>query len=103
MGWHMPGCDSLTSGASGESCRVRPCFASRSVSAERELAYLCHSELSLSLRPGPDCFNRLARTIILRTFSFKDREDSFSLLRRQEREAPVIARATLHGSIRCGL
>jgi len=43
MGWHMPGCDSLTGGASGESCRVRLSFASRRVRAKREPAYLCHS------------------------------------------------------------
>jgi len=103
MGWHMPGCDSLTGGAGGESCRVRLGFASRGVRAKRQFAHLCHSYLSVSLRPSPDCLNRSARTTILRTFSFKDREDSFGLLRRQEREPPMIARVALHGSIRRGL
>ena len=41
--------------------------------------------------------------MIVRTLFFKDREDSFSLLRRQEREPPVIARVTLHGAIWRGL
>jgi hypothetical protein len=43
MGWHMPGCDSLTGGAGGVSGRIRPSFASRRVRGKRELAYICHS------------------------------------------------------------
>jgi hypothetical protein len=99
MGRHMPGCDSLTGGASREFCRIRLSFASRRMGAKRELAYLCHSQLQLSLCPSPDRFYRLARAIIIRTLFFKNREDSLGFLCRSERKQPMIARVTRHRSI----
>jgi len=76
-----------------------PCFASRRMGAKRELAYLRHSQLSLSLRPSAGRSYRLARAIVGRTFFFKDREDSLGFLCRLECKQPMIVRVACHGSM----
>lgn len=102
MRGRMPGRYRVSSGTGGESGRIRLGGPRRGMSAERQLAYLCHAQLALPLRPSADGFDRLAWTGIFGTLIFKEWKNAISLFRRQKREPPVIPRIAVQRWIRRG-
>ena len=70
----MPNRDRLTGGAGRESSRVRFGGAGRGMRGQRKTAHFGHSQLQLTPGPSPNRFNRLAGTIVVRVFFFKNRK-----------------------------
>jgi len=89
VSWHVPAGNSVPGGARSKSRGVRLRSACRRVRAKRESAHLRHAQRSRSLRPRPDRFYGLARTLVLRVFLFEEVENLFSFSRRQERESSM--------------
>lgn len=95
----VPDRNRLASRAGRESCSVRSGGTSRRVGGEREFTRLDHTEFQLAPRPSFDRCQRLARTIIIRMFFFKNRQDPSGLAGGLERQRPMHARIPRHGML----